>query len=170
MLQQKDVYVSCGFLPVTFAVRRRLSSCARNGGFLAVWSCCCVPQPDLELHAHFEQSLTSNEAPSPVPPPPRPSPGLILVLKRGTGARHPVLPALKPASALGACEVGVGASPGVGDHVGIIIFQKICFERGPSANAPPPGAWAADSPKPWGEPGAPQTGEGSCFVGYVLNH
>lgn len=68
MLQQKDVYVSCGFLPVTFAVRRRLSSCARNVGFLAVWSCCCVPQPDLELHAHFKQSLTSNEAPSPVLP------------------------------------------------------------------------------------------------------
>lgn len=37
----------------------------------------------------------------------------------------------------------MGAPPGARDHVGIIIFQEICFECSSSANAPPPTAWAA---------------------------
>lgn len=49
-------------------------------------------------------------------------------------AQHLLLPLPKPESTVRTREVGGGVSPGFGDHLGIIIFQEICFKCGPSSS------------------------------------
>lgn len=136
ILQQKDGCVSCGFLPVTFAARRRLSSCATNMGFSAVWSHRSVPRPHLDL------------PPARFLPWDHPAPA-----KRYWSSASPAA----HAEAREHCQNGRGGSGSFsrllrpfGNHqFPGNMFQMWSFRQCASSESR-----AADSLKPWGDPGA----------------
>lgn len=113
--------------------------------------CCLNPSPPFLLSYHC--SLLAEVALKAAPPPQMSSsPPALPWAHSAPGKWYQNLsdPYWRHWNVVGVCKAWVGASPAVWDHVGIIIFQEICFECSSPANEPPLMAWAAScSARSW---------------------
>lgn len=138
------------------AVDSPLSPSQRGGisaAVLGAWApglLCLNPPPPFLLSYHC--SLLAEVALKAAPPQMSSSPPALPWAHSAPGKWYQNLsdPYWRHWNVVGVCKAWVGASPAVWDHVGIIIFQEICFECSSPANEPPLMAWAAScSARSW---------------------